>query len=44
MLSQYANLPGNSVREVGERMNGGAVSVDRSPVKVVILLKKEKKK
>ena len=31
------DIPGNSVRDIGERMNGGAVNVDRSPVKVVIL-------
>ena len=30
-------LPGNSVREIGERMNGGAVRDERSPVNVAIL-------
>jgi hypothetical protein len=31
------NVPGNSVRETGERMNGGAVIDDRSPENVAIL-------
>ena len=30
-------LPGNSVRDVGERMNGGAVRDDKSPVKLAKL-------
>jgi hypothetical protein len=30
-------VPGNSVRETGERMNGGAVSEERSPEKFEIL-------
>ena len=31
------NVPGNSVRLVGERINGGAVIEDRSPVNDAIL-------
>lgn len=32
-----ANIPGNSVREMGERMKGGAVREDRSPETEAIL-------
>ena len=32
------HLPGNSVSEVGERMNGGAVKEDRSPENAAILI------
>jgi hypothetical protein len=35
-------LPGNSVREVGERMKGGAVSEERSPEKEAMLKKVNK--
>ena len=31
------NSPGNSVNEIGERINGGAVSEDRSPEKEAML-------
>lgn len=31
------HVPGNSVSDMGERMKGGAVKVERSPVNVVIL-------
>ena len=34
-------VPGNSVREMGERMNGGAVKDERSPEKDAILRKSQ---
>lgn len=37
VTTEGMNLPGNSVSDVGERINGGAVREDRSPVKVAIL-------
>lgn len=36
-MTEGMNVPGNSVSDVGERINGGAVREDRSPVKVAIL-------
>jgi hypothetical protein len=33
-----SHLPGNSVSEVGERMNGGAVKEDKSPENEAILI------
>ena len=35
---RLSHLPGNSVSEVGERMNGGAVKEDRSPENEAILI------
>lgn len=37
VTTEGMNVPGNSVSDVGERINGGAVREDRSPVKVAIL-------
>jgi hypothetical protein len=35
------NIPGNSVRETGLRINEGAVRAERSPEKVAMLLTKD---
>lgn len=35
---RLSRLPGNSVSEVGERMNGGAVKEDKSPENEAILV------
>lgn len=37
------DVPGNSVRETGERMNGGAVMDDKSPENDAILYSPTKK-
>lgn len=34
----YRNIPGNSVKETGDRMNGGAVKDDKSPEKDAMLM------
>ena len=39
MLTEH--LPGNSVREMGDKINGGAVSDERSPEKEAILVGSE---
>lgn len=36
-MKHVKGLPGNSVRDVGERMKGGAVSEERSPEKEAML-------
>ena len=36
--AQRIGLPGNSVREIGERIKGGAVMDDKSPEKDAILI------
>lgn len=41
MTRESSNVPGNSVREVGDRINGGAVSEERSPEKEAIDLRND---
>ena len=36
-MGQAAHTPGNSVREIGERIKGGAVKDERSPENEAIL-------
>jgi len=40
-INNRFHLPGNSVSEVGERMNGGAVKEDKSPENDAIDFRKE---
>jgi hypothetical protein len=35
---EFSDVPGNSVSEIGERMNGGAVNDERSPETLAILV------
>lgn len=37
-MTENGAIPGNSVKEVGERIKGGAVSDERSPEKEAILI------
>lgn len=41
-MIERRTIPGNSVKEVGERMKGGAVSEDRSPENEAMLISGEK--